>query len=244
VTSDGPSSGGFAPATHAAERSLSCRGLRRDTPPYLVLLPAGFCLPPTLPPARCALTAPFHPYPSPPFRATARQALANLPRRSARSERRRDDHSSRPAIARRLQRPTRWLRTGRPSGAPTACAMDGRRHPIWPCSVRGFACHRRCRRRGALLPHLFTLTHLRSFGATVGGIFSVPLVRQVALPGRYPAHCPSEFGLSSRLRPSDLARQTREPARQSPGAETGGRLPFSSLYLLFFRFVVFFFVVL
>src|SRR5512140_2815283 len=32
-------------------------------PPYLVLLRAGFCLPPLLPPARCALTAPFHPYP-------------------------------------------------------------------------------------------------------------------------------------------------------------------------------------
>ena len=37
---------------------------RPKTPPYLVLLRAGFCLPPTLPPARCALTAPFHPYPS------------------------------------------------------------------------------------------------------------------------------------------------------------------------------------
>ena len=32
-------------------------------PPYLVLLRAGFCLPPVLPRARCALTAPFHPYP-------------------------------------------------------------------------------------------------------------------------------------------------------------------------------------
>ncbi len=30
--------------------------------PYLVLLQAGFTLPPVLPPARCALTAPFHPY--------------------------------------------------------------------------------------------------------------------------------------------------------------------------------------
>src|SRR5262249_59384083 len=30
--------------------------------PYLVLLRAGFCLPPMSPPARCALTAPFHPY--------------------------------------------------------------------------------------------------------------------------------------------------------------------------------------
>ena len=32
-------------------------------PPYLALLRAGFCLPPVLPRARCALTAPFHPYP-------------------------------------------------------------------------------------------------------------------------------------------------------------------------------------
>jgi hypothetical protein len=30
--------------------------------------------------------------------------------------------------------------------------------PIWPCSVRGFACHLPYDRRGALLPHLFTLT--------------------------------------------------------------------------------------
>ena len=32
---------------------------------YSVLLPAGLALPLTLPPARCALTAPFHPYPLP-----------------------------------------------------------------------------------------------------------------------------------------------------------------------------------
>ena len=38
-------------------------GRPRSTPPYLVLLRAGFCLPPVLPRARCALTAPFHPYP-------------------------------------------------------------------------------------------------------------------------------------------------------------------------------------
>ena len=37
-------------------------------------------------------------------------------------------------------------------------------------------------------------------GATAGGIFSVPLVLQVAPTGNYPAHCPVEFGLSS---PSD-----------------------------------------
>ena len=35
-----------------------------DALPYLVLLRVGFTLPPVLPPARCALTAPFHPYPA------------------------------------------------------------------------------------------------------------------------------------------------------------------------------------
>src|SRR5437764_211865 len=37
-----------------AEASTACRS-------YLVLLPVGFTLPPPLPAARCALTAPFHP---------------------------------------------------------------------------------------------------------------------------------------------------------------------------------------
>ena len=32
-------------------------------PPYLVLLRVGFTMPPPLLPERCALTAPFHPYP-------------------------------------------------------------------------------------------------------------------------------------------------------------------------------------
>ena len=32
--------------------------------PYSVLLPVGFALPPPLPETRCALTAPFHPYPT------------------------------------------------------------------------------------------------------------------------------------------------------------------------------------
>src|SRR5271169_4768620 len=36
----------------------------RELPPYLVLLRVGFALPATLLPRRCALTAPFHPYPA------------------------------------------------------------------------------------------------------------------------------------------------------------------------------------
>jgi hypothetical protein len=38
------------------------RGTQGRSSPYLVLLRVGFTLPPMLPPARCALTAPFHPY--------------------------------------------------------------------------------------------------------------------------------------------------------------------------------------
>src|SRR3954462_9083092 len=57
-----------------------------------------------------------------------------------------DDHSSSPVIADRIERPTR-----RPSDGPSSL-------PIWSCSVRGFACHPCYHGRGALLPHLFTLT--------------------------------------------------------------------------------------
>ena len=41
-------------------------------------------------------------------------------------------------------------------------------------------------------------------------------VRQVTLPGRYPAHCPSEFGLSFRLRPSGFG----ETGSPRPGCES------------------------
>src|SRR5580658_7134290 len=40
----------------------ACLTLGARFPPYLVLLRVGFTLPPALLPARCALTAPFHPY--------------------------------------------------------------------------------------------------------------------------------------------------------------------------------------
>jgi len=38
------------------------RQLERPRRPYSVLLPVGFAMPSALPPTRCALTAPFHPY--------------------------------------------------------------------------------------------------------------------------------------------------------------------------------------
>src|SRR5262249_41127028 len=46
------------PGNDAGRTWLSCEGLF----PYLVLLRAGFTVPPLLPVTRCALTAPFHPY--------------------------------------------------------------------------------------------------------------------------------------------------------------------------------------
>src|SRR3954466_2921815 len=53
------------------------------------------------------------------------------------------------------------------------------RLPIWSCSVRGFACHPCYHGRGALLPHLFTLTRLRRTDAR----------RRRA--GYFLCHCPS-----------------------------------------------------
>ena len=63
-------------------------------PPYLALLRAGFCLPSALQQTRCALTAPFHPYPPSPSAlrapgfgaASSLHRLRSLPRRSSRLE--------------------------------------------------------------------------------------------------------------------------------------------------------------
>jgi hypothetical protein len=53
-------------------KSLNARAQKTSCRPYSVLLPVGFAVPPALPPARCALTAPFHPC----------RGLRNAPRRS------------------------------------------------------------------------------------------------------------------------------------------------------------------
>ena len=65
---DGHSSGtGIAPSLEQPTRAAAwitpgCRSCpRRPCRPYSVLLPVGFAVPLTLPQARCALTAPFHP---------------------------------------------------------------------------------------------------------------------------------------------------------------------------------------
>jgi len=57
--------------------------------------------------------------------------------------------------------------------------------PIRSCSRWGLPCRRRCRRRGALLPHPFDLT-----GPKAGGVLSVALSltpAEAGAAGRYPA---------------------------------------------------------
>jgi len=57
------------------EGEPSCR-------PYSVLLPVGFAVPRLLPAARCALTAPFHPYPA--CKSETRFRVSRIPRLSGR----------------------------------------------------------------------------------------------------------------------------------------------------------------
>gem|GEM_PF-5738021 len=92
-----------------------------------------------------------------------------------------DSHSSGTPVTGRLERPTREQR------GPRQCS------PIWSCSGWGLPCHRCYQRRGALLPHLFTLTGAKArrrylFCGTFRGL---------APPRRYLAPCPVEPGLSS-----------------------------------------------
>ena len=65
-----PVAGRLKRPTRAAARKPAS-GPKPRCRPYSVLLPVGFALPPPLPAARCALTAPFHPYPSSPRGASA-----------------------------------------------------------------------------------------------------------------------------------------------------------------------------
>jgi hypothetical protein len=129
---------------------------------------------------------------------------------------RRNDHSSRPAVTRGLQRPTRWLRTGRPRAPPylvllragfclpsvlprTRCALTAPFHPYSPSSS-GLR-----RSRPACHLRLTGLPRRSAEGAEAGGMFSVPLSVKLPCPGvtRRTAHRRSDFPpLDSPLRSS------------------------------------------
>jgi len=129
-----------------------------------------------------------------------------------------DDHSSRRRVTAPLQQPTRKFRQPGRSQTKLSCLSASGRYagarwrvrapslPIWSCSVWGLPCGVHCWPSGALLPHLFTLTAPLT---RCGGIFSVALAvfaPSSANPGRYPAHCPAESGLSSPSRHAGLVR--------------------------------------
>ena len=143
-----------------------------------------------------------------------------------------DDHSSRRRVTAPLQQPTRKFRLTRPNN-PTQAELGwgtrirlnsppGRIGPIRLCPLEradavpaylvllrvGFTMQRpllaaRCALTAPFHPYL---PHLR----VAGGMFSVALAVQPpsrGCPGRYPAHCPAESGLSSPLngKPSKAA---------------------------------------
>ena len=103
---------------------------------------------------------------------------------------RREDHFSGTPLLDGLMQPTRDS-----GGAGNSSS------PIWPCSGWGLPCDPRYRRPGALLPHPFTLA-CASLKEAIGGLLSAALSvtdsrRRSPVPGRYPAPCPAELGLSS-----------------------------------------------
>jgi hypothetical protein len=99
-----------------------------------------------------------------------------------------------PAVARRRQpfiwsgccQPLRATYPGGWAGNSLAPLARHRTTPIRSCSRWGLPCHPRCRGRGALLPHLFTLAAPKPKG--VGGRFVLcGTFPGVAPAGRYPA---------------------------------------------------------
>ncbi len=72
--------------------------------------------------------------------------------------RRRDGHSSGTPITRRLKQPTRTASLTSPRGVIVRKRTRRYAVPIRSCSRCGLPCRFHCWRRGALLPHLFTLT--------------------------------------------------------------------------------------
>src|SRR2546430_4979822 len=71
----------------------------------------------------------------------------------------RDGHSSGTTFARCLEQPTRTASLTSPCGVLAFLSERSRvAVPIRSCSRCGLPCRFRCRSRGALLPHLFTLT--------------------------------------------------------------------------------------
>ncbi len=112
------------------------------------------------------------------------------------SPHRRDGHSSGTQLALRLKQPTRTAGLTSPRGVIVRRQTRRYAVPIRFCSRWGLPCRLHCWKRGALLPHLFTLTRLR-LAASPGGSFSVALSLGSPPPGVIRHRMSMEPGLSS-----------------------------------------------
>ena len=200
----------YGPPPHARSSLPRERGLQ-STP--------GLGRPCQVESAPSARTARWHPCPhapradetSPPWQRCAPGTTA-LPARASRaiqvsgSGEGREWDGSRP-VSRVLSRAAIHLGRASPrascdlpgSGAGRAC-----RSPIWSCSGWGLPCHRCYHRRGALLPHLFTLTRARR---AVCFLWHFPWARAPqALPGTLP--CGARTFLPAARRGAAAARPT------------------------------------
>ena len=130
----------------------------------------------------------------------------------AESVRMRDGHSSWTPVTRRLQQPTRTAGLDIDLSRVGLSRDQTRAVPIRSCSRWGLPCRRRCRQRGALLPHLFTLT--AEYATRRGGLFSVALSLSSRPPDVIRHRLSKEPGLSS---PAPPPRPSRVRGRKGGG---------------------------
>ena len=131
----------------------------------------------------------------------------------------------------------RWRKRSLP--APIPCGIGRPAAPMRSCSRWGLPCRRRYRRRGALLPHPFTLAGDRSLRAAAGGLLSVALSLGSPPPGITRHRVSVEPGLSStvllptpprsssRLAEAEVERRDREVnERRIPASRIPARYSF------------------
>ena len=121
-----------------------------------------------------------------------------------------EDHSSATRVAAVVEQPTRKLsmETGGSAASLFGLAPQG--------VCRAVAARAG---RGALLPHRFTLASVVPLcGAADRRSVFCCTFRRVAAPGRYPACCPSEFGLSSAPRGTAILRSAPHGKSNSSSA--------------------------
>jgi hypothetical protein len=146
----------------------------------------------------------------------------------------RDGHSSGAPVARRFEQPTRTAGSGHRSWNTAAACATPKFHavPMRFCSRWGLPCRLRCRNRGALLPHRFTLTAASApyFLPLPGGgnarrYAFCGTVPGVAPAGRYPAphvHGARTFLPCTPPQPPASGRAGRIPGRPSSRLTTQG----------------------